>query len=75
MAIETFAARLRQASMLTEDDWKRLEATVAAEVADAVSVAEAGPWEPVEDLLKDVHTPDACAVDGSDKAISRTVQP
>jgi len=29
----------------------------AAEVADAVAFAETGPWEPVEDLLKDVHTP------------------
>jgi TPP-dependent pyruvate/acetoin dehydrogenase alpha subunit len=29
---------------------------VAAEVEAAVAEAEAGPWEPVEDLLKDVYT-------------------
>jgi hypothetical protein len=31
-----------------------METSVAAEIDAAV--AEAGPWEPVEDLLKDVHT-------------------
>jgi len=55
--IESFAARLRESGLLVEDDWKRLEASVVAEVADAVAAAEAGPWEPLEDLLKDVHTP------------------
>jgi TPP-dependent pyruvate/acetoin dehydrogenase alpha subunit len=33
-----------------------LEAEVAAEVAEAVAFAESGPWEPVEDLLRDVYT-------------------
>jgi len=33
-----------------------IEASVAAEVAAAVAEAEAGPWEPVEDLAKDVYT-------------------
>lgn len=64
--IETFATRLRQVGMLPEDDWKRLEASVAAEVAEAVAAAEAGSWEPVEDLLKDVHT--------SDRATARAVK-
>jgi pyruvate dehydrogenase E1 component alpha subunit len=55
--IESFATKLRQSGLLTDDDWKQLETSVAAEVAEAVAAAEAGPWEPVEDLLKDVHTP------------------
>lgn len=55
--IDNFAAKLRQAGTLTEDAWRELEASVAAEVTEAISAAEAGPWEPVEDLLKDVYTP------------------
>lgn len=54
--IPTFAARLRQEGALGDTDSARLESEVAAEVAEAVAFAEAGPWEPVEDLLKDVHT-------------------
>jgi hypothetical protein len=34
---------------------------VAAEVEEAVAAAEAGPWEPVEDLCRDVLTPPAGA--------------
>jgi TPP-dependent pyruvate/acetoin dehydrogenase alpha subunit len=30
---------------------------VDAEIADAVAFAEAGPWEPVEELTRDVYTP------------------
>ena len=48
---------LRERGMLADSDLAALEASVAAEVAAAVAEAEAGPWEPVEDLLKDVHTP------------------
>jgi pyruvate dehydrogenase E1 component alpha subunit len=55
--IENFTAKLRQSGLLSDDDRKRLESSVAAQVAEAVAAAEAGPWEPVEDLLKDVHTP------------------
>lgn len=69
--IETFAARLRQAGLLTEDDWHRLEASVAREVAEAVSVAEAGRWEPIEDLLTDVYSPPG----NSDQAASQTLRP
>lgn len=55
--IMTFAARLREVSLLSDADLQKIEADVAAEIADAVAFAEAGPWEPVEDLLKDVHSP------------------
>lgn len=54
--IVSFVARLRDAGLLADEDLNRLEAEVAAEVADAVSFAEAGTWEPVEDLLRDVYT-------------------
>lgn len=55
--IERFAAQLRANRILTDRDWDELEAAVAKQVADAVAAAEAGHWEPVEDLLKDVNTP------------------
>ncbi len=55
--IALFSARLREAGLLTDDDLARLEAEVAAELEEAVAIAEAGPWEPVEDLTKDVYTP------------------
>jgi pyruvate dehydrogenase E1 component alpha subunit/2-oxoisovalerate dehydrogenase E1 component len=55
--IATFAMRLREQKLLDDQELADLETTVAAEVAEAVAFAEAGPWEPVENLLQDVHTP------------------
>jgi pyruvate dehydrogenase E1 component alpha subunit/2-oxoisovalerate dehydrogenase E1 component len=55
--IALFTAVLRQHGVVTDADIATLEAAVDAEVAAAVADAEAGPWEPVENLLKDVHTP------------------
>ncbi len=46
---------LREAGALRPDDVERLEAEVAREIAEAVAFAEESPWEPVEDLLRDVH--------------------
>jgi pyruvate dehydrogenase E1 component alpha subunit len=54
--ITTFAARLRDEKLLGDEDLKKLEADVAATIAEAVAFADSGPWEPVEDLLKDVYT-------------------
>ncbi|MBI4253763.1 MAG: pyruvate dehydrogenase (acetyl-transferring) E1 component subunit alpha [Candidatus Rokubacteria bacterium] len=54
--IALFTARLREWGLLTDVDLAAIEASVAAEVDEAVAVAEAGPWEPVEDLTKDVYT-------------------
>jgi pyruvate dehydrogenase E1 component alpha subunit len=48
--------RLRAADRLTEADVVAVEAKVQAEVDDAVAFAEAGTWEPVELLLRDVYT-------------------
>lgn len=55
--IARFADRLRRSGTLTDGEYSTLEASVANEINDAVAFAEAGSWEPVEDLLKDVHTP------------------
>ena len=55
--IALFTAVLREQGILADADLASLEASVHADVAAAVAEAEAGPWEPVEDLLKDVHTP------------------
>lgn len=33
-----------------------LEKAIETEIAEAVAVAEAGPWEPLEDLCRDVYT-------------------
>jgi TPP-dependent pyruvate/acetoin dehydrogenase alpha subunit len=54
--IVRFTVALRAADILADADIAAIEGSVAAEVDAAVAVAEAGPWEPVEDLLKDVHT-------------------
>ena len=53
----TFRTRLREWGMFTDADEAEMEATVAAEIEEAVASAEAGEWEPVEDLTRDVYTP------------------
>lgn len=55
--ITSFAAKLQSEGLLTEADRSSLEQEIAAEIAAAVAFAEAGAWEPVDDLLKDVHSP------------------
>jgi pyruvate dehydrogenase E1 component alpha subunit len=52
--IAVFQQILRAARLLDDDDWKNLNALIATEVEDAVAFAEASPWEPDEDLTKDV---------------------
>jgi len=54
--IVLFTARLRAAGVLSEADLASLEASVGGEIDEAVRAAEAGPWEPVEDLTRDVYT-------------------
>ncbi len=55
--ITAFERRLREVGWLTDADLERMEDAIAAEIDDAVAFAEASPWEPVEDLEKDVYTP------------------
>ncbi len=52
---------MTSAGFLHPDDLQRIEAAIAAEIDDAVAFAEAGRWEPVEDLCKDVMTPRGAA--------------
>jgi pyruvate dehydrogenase E1 component alpha subunit len=52
--LHTFTARLKAEKKLTEEQFRALDAEVGKEVEDAVAFAEAGSWEPVEDLTKDV---------------------
>jgi len=52
-----FDARLRAWGLLEDAERARLEAEVTAEIEEAVRFAEAGPWEPVENLLADVRGP------------------
>jgi pyruvate dehydrogenase E1 component alpha subunit len=59
--IHTFTARLKAQGSLTEDEFLALDAKAQAEVDAAVAFAEAGTWEPVEDLLRDVHAPEGAA--------------
>ena len=55
--ISTFEHSIRDWGLLTDSDLSRIESEVAGEIADAVEFADAGEFEPVEDLLKDVCTP------------------
>jgi pyruvate dehydrogenase E1 component alpha subunit len=55
--VDNFAEILRAEGILTDKSWSDMEAGVAAEIAAAVAFAEAGPWEPVENLTRDVYTP------------------
>jgi pyruvate dehydrogenase E1 component alpha subunit len=55
--IATFTARMAEAGLVAPADVEAIEARVAEQVAAAQAFAEASPLEPVEDLLRDVHTP------------------
>jgi pyruvate dehydrogenase E1 component alpha subunit len=55
--IHTFTARLKEQGHLTEERFLEIDAQVDAEVGRAVAFAEAGTWEPVEDLAKDLYAP------------------
>lgn len=54
--IVTFTRRLREAGLLTDEDEAAIEAAVAEEVERAVAFAEAGTWEPEEDLTRFVYS-------------------
>jgi pyruvate dehydrogenase E1 component alpha subunit len=54
--IEAFIGRLKAAGT-RDDEIAAIERAVADEIAACVAFADAGDWEPVEDLLKDVYTP------------------
>jgi TPP-dependent pyruvate/acetoin dehydrogenase alpha subunit len=55
--VSRFAATVRDWDLLSDADLAAVEVEVTREIEGAVRVAEEGPWEPVEDLTRDVHTP------------------
>jgi pyruvate dehydrogenase E1 component alpha subunit/2-oxoisovalerate dehydrogenase E1 component len=54
--IALFTTRLRETALVGEADLAALETAVGGAIDEAVREAEAGPWEPVEDLTRDVYT-------------------
>ena len=62
--IHTYSARLKAQGMLTEEQFLEIDRAASEEVERAVAFAEAGTWEPVEDLTRDVHTPAVAAREG-----------
>ncbi len=54
--IAGFSARAISEGWLTSETIAAIEAEVAHEIAQAVEFAEAGTWEPVETLTRDVYT-------------------
>lgn len=60
--IRTFTERCLAEGALTDDDVAAIRRAADEELADAVAYAEAGTWEGVEDLTRDVMTPVAAEV-------------
>jgi pyruvate dehydrogenase E1 component alpha subunit len=54
--IATFSRRSMDEHLLNQTDLAELERAVAAEIEHAVAFAEAGTWEPVEDLARFVYS-------------------
>jgi pyruvate dehydrogenase E1 component alpha subunit len=57
--IHTFTDKCKAAGVMTEADFERIDAAAMEEVEAAVAFAEAGSWEPVEQLTRDVLAPAA----------------
>jgi pyruvate dehydrogenase E1 component alpha subunit len=54
--IPTFQRQLEEWQLITEQELAAVESDVAREIEDAIRFAEASPWEPLEDLKRDVYT-------------------
>jgi len=54
--IPGFSASLKERGLLTDSDVRQVEEEVATEVTKAVDFAEAGTWEPVEDVTRYVYS-------------------
>jgi pyruvate dehydrogenase E1 component alpha subunit len=55
--IHTFTDQLKADNLISEDEFQALDSEVLAEVEAAVQFAEAGSWEPIASLGRDVTTP------------------
>jgi pyruvate dehydrogenase E1 component alpha subunit len=54
--ITSFFERMRNLGVLTGSDLEEAESRADTEVGESVAFAEAGTWEPVEELTRFVHT-------------------
>jgi pyruvate dehydrogenase E1 component alpha subunit len=57
--IHNLTNRLKASGALTEEDFLALDTEASNEVEAAIAFAEAGTWEPLEDLARDVYTESA----------------
>jgi pyruvate dehydrogenase E1 component alpha subunit len=48
--------RVKQQNEWKDDDWEKIETEVAREIAESVEFAEAGCWEPTDDLTRFVYS-------------------
>ncbi len=55
--IASFEQYLRGNGLLHDTDVEKIESAITGEIAEAVAFAEAGEWEPIDDLTRDVYTP------------------
>ena len=55
--IVSFEQHLRGMGLLLDADVEKMENAITAEITEAVAFAEAGEWELIEDLTRDVYTP------------------
>jgi TPP-dependent pyruvate/acetoin dehydrogenase alpha subunit len=54
--ITNLIERLKLQSLWHEDEWARMETEVGHEIDTSIEFAEAGQWEPVEDLTRFVYS-------------------
>ena len=54
--IPNLIERMKQQNLWQDEEWTRIEADVAREVDQSVEFAEAGHWEPVEELTRFVYS-------------------
>ncbi|TRZ54921.1 MAG: pyruvate dehydrogenase (acetyl-transferring) E1 component subunit alpha [Rhodocyclaceae bacterium] len=59
--LHSYTTRLKAHGMLTEEEFLACDAEALAEVEASVTFAEAGTWEPVENLTRDVYSPPPAA--------------
>jgi pyruvate dehydrogenase E1 component alpha subunit len=54
--IETFTKKLKEQGLLSDAELSAMEQEVALEIEDAIAFAEAGTWEPTEELTRFVYS-------------------
>jgi pyruvate dehydrogenase E1 component alpha subunit len=54
--ITIFVQRLKERNLLSDDELEAIERDVARDIDEAVAFAEAGTWEPLEDLTRFVYS-------------------